>query len=368
MKKIKLVDLKNQYYLNKKIIDSSIKQVIKDTDFINGKYVKKFESRFKSKLRSKYCVTTNNGTDSLFIAMKSLNLKKGQEVITSAHSWISSSSTITQAGGVPVFCDTDPDTFNIDINELKNKINKRTAGIIAVHLYGQPCDITNITRLAKEKKIWVIEDCAQAHFAKFKNKYVGTFGDIGCFSFFPSKNLGAYGDAGALITNNSKLYKKAYLISKHGGFKKNEHLIEGINSRMDTIQGAVLSVKLKHIKMFNKKRARIANIYNRYLKGVGDIKTPLLKKNRDHVFHLYVIKTKKRNELRKFLTKNNISSAIHYPICLPMLPVYSKYKYKKTQFKNAYQNQNDILSLPIYPELEHAKVKFICKKIREFFY
>ncbi len=368
MKKIKLVDLNKQYYFHKKSIDKSINQVIKDSDFINGKSVKKFEAKFRSKLNSKYCITTNNGTDSLFIAMKSLNLKRGQEVITSAHSWISSSSTITQAGGVPVFCDTDPDTFNIDINQLKKKINAKTAGIIAVHLYGQPCDILNIINLAKKKKIWVIEDCAQAHFAKFKNKYTGTFGDIGCFSFFPSKNLGAYGDAGALITNNSKLYKKAYLISKHGGFKKNEHLIEGINSRMDSIQGAVLGFKLKHIKMFNQKRVKIANLYNKLLRGIGDIKTPLLKKNRDHVFHLYVIKTKKRNKLKKYLSKNNILSAIHYPKCLPMLPAYAKYKYKKTEFKNSYKNQKEILSLPIYPELEHSKVKFICKKIREFFY
>tara|TARA_Y100001970_G_C14246099_1_gene868355 strand:- start:183 stop:1289 length:1107 start_codon:yes stop_codon:yes gene_type:complete len=367
MKKIKFVDLKAQYKKYKREIDISIKACVEKSDFISGDSVREFEKKFKNKLNSKYCLTTNNGTDSLFIAMKALNIQKGQEVITSAHSWISSSSQITQAGGIPVFCDTEPGTFNIDVKKLKMKINNKTAGIIAVHLYGQPCDILDIVTIAKKKKIWVIEDCAQAHFAKYKNKYVGTFGDFGCFSFFPSKNLGAYGDGGAIITNNNKLYKSAYMFSKHGGFKKNEHLIEGINSRMDGIQGAVLNVKLKYIDKFNTKRNNIAKLYHKFLKNIGDLKLPQIKQNRNHVFHLYVVRTKKRDELRKYLLSNNIASSIHYPSSLPMLPAYKKYKFNKKDFKDSIYNQKEILSLPIYPELKKDEVKYICKKIKLFF-
>ena len=187
--KIKFVDLYNQYKNNKIEIDSSIKKVISSSDFINGKSVRKFENNFKKKLKSKYCVTLNNGTDSLYIAMKSLKLKAGQEVITSAHSWISSSSTITQAGGIPVFCDTDKNTFNINIEDLKKKITKKTAGIIAVHLYGQPCDILEIKKLAKKNKIWLIEDCAQSHFAKYKKKILGLLVILDLSHFTQPKTL-----------------------------------------------------------------------------------------------------------------------------------------------------------------------------------
>ncbi len=366
-KKIKFVDLYAQYKNHKKLIDNSIKKIILKSDFINGQSVKRFEDNFKKKLKINYCITTNNGTDSLYIAMKSLNLKKDQEVITSAHTWISSSSSITQAGGRPVFCDTYEDTFNIDVDQIKKKINKKTAGIIVVHLYGQPCNISEIVKLAKKNKMWIIEDCAQSHFAKYKNKFTGTFGDFGSFSFYPSKNLGAYGDAGALVTNNKRLYKKALVFSKHGGFKKNQHLIEGTNSRMDGLQGAILDIKLKYIDKYNLKRLNIARLYSKLLYDVGDIETPKIIENRDHVFHLYVIKTKKRDKLKKFLLQNNISCSIHYPKCLPKLAAYKKYKFKVDSYRNALKNQKKILSLPIYPELEKNKVKYICKKIKEFF-
>ncbi len=365
--KIKFVDLYNQYKNNKTEIDSSIKKVISSSDFINGKSVRKFENNFKKKLKSKYCVTLNNGTDSLYIAMKSLKLKTGQEVITSAHSWISSSSTITQAGGIPIFCDTDKNTFNINIEDLKKKITKKTAGIIAVHLYGQPCDILEIKKLAKKNKIWLIEDCAQSHFAKYKKKNTGTFGDFGSFSFYPSKNLGAYGDAGCLVTDNKNLFKKAYLYSKHGGFKKNQHLILGINSRMDGIQAAVLNSKLKHIDNFNLKRKKLAFLYTKLLEGVGDLILPSIKKDRDHVFHLFVIKTKKRNMLKKYLHSKNIQCLIHYPTCLPLLPAYKKFGIKKENIKNALENQKQILSLPIYPEMKSGDVKYVSENIKKFF-
>ena len=213
--KIKFVDLYKQYLNHKNEFDFAIKKTIKNTDFINGKSVRQFETNFKKKINSKYCVSLNNGTDSLYVAMKALGLKKGQEVITTSHSWISSSSMISLAGGKPVFCDTEKNTFNISISEIEKKISKKTAGIIAVHLFGQPCEIDKIVSICRKKKIWLIEDCAQSVFAKFNYKNTGTFGDFGSFSFYPGKNLGAYGDAGALVTNNFQLYRKAYKISKH---------------------------------------------------------------------------------------------------------------------------------------------------------
>lgn len=365
--KIKFVDLHHQYLDDKKSFDLAIKKTIKNTDFINGKSVREFEYNFKKKLNVKYCVSLNNGTDSLYVAMKALGLKRGQEVITTSHSWISSSSMISLAGGKAVFCDTDRKTFNISVSDIEKKINKKTAGIIAVHLFGQPCDIDKIVSICKKKNIWLIEDCAQSHFSKFKKQYTGTFGSFGSFSFYPGKNLGAYGDAGALVTDNFKLYKKAYKISKHGGFKKNQHLIEGINSRMDGIQAAILNVKLKKIDKYNSLRKEKAKIYRKLLLGVGDIVLPKIAKDRDHVFHLFVIRSKKRNNLKKYLASKGIPTAIHYPKCLPLLPAYKNFKITPDKIKNSYLNQKEILSLPIYPEIEKKKIEFICKEIKKFF-
>jgi len=365
--KIKLVDLNTQYNFLKKDIDRSIFNTIKRSDFINGVSVREFEYLFKKANHSNYFLTTNNGTDSLFIALKSLNLKAGDEVITTAHSWISTSSSVTLAGGRVVFCDTEENTFNIDASQIEKKITKKTKGLIIVHLYGQPCDMKEILTISKKYNLWIVEDCAQSHFAKYKDEHVGNFGSFGSFSFFPSKNLGAYGDGGGLVTNNKKLFNKALLLAKHGGFKKNQHLIEGMNSRMDGIQAAILNIKLKKINFFNKKRFKIANVYSNLLKNIGDISVPIIKKDRDHVFHLYVIKTKKRDKLKFYLKSKGIDTALHYPVALPFLRAYKYLGYSKKDFPVAYSNQKKILSLPIYPEMKIDQIEYVCKNIAGFF-
>lgn len=366
-KKIEFVDLHRQYLNIKKQVDTQIKNTIKFSNFIRGSNVNSFEKNFAKKNKSKYCLSCGNGTDALFIALKVLNLKKDDEVITTAHSWISTSETITLAGAKVVFADTNLDNFNIDYDDIIKKITKNTVGIIPVHLFGQTLNMKKITQIANRYNLWIIEDCAQAVFAKFDNKFVGNFGTFGTFSFYPGKNLGAFGDAGAIVTNNKKMYEKISMFARHGGLNKGDHNIEGMNSRMDGIQAGILNVKLKYVFEWNKRRKIIANIYNKNLSNVGDIITPNIDKGCGHVYHLYVIKTQFRDNLRKFLSSHNVETNINYPTALPFLKAYNYLGHKFSDFPNAYKNQNTILSIPIYPELKNSDIFYICKLIRIFF-
>lgn len=364
--KVSFNDLKKQYLDLKKEIDFVIKDTIKNSFFIRGPYVEKFEQDFAKIIGVNHCVSVGNGTDALYIAMKAMGLQTGDEVIVPAHSWISTSETVTQASGKVIFCDTDKDTFTIDPKHIEKNITSRTVGIIPVHLYGQPADMESIIKIAKKHNLWVIEDCAQAHLANYKGKIVGTFGDAATFSFYPGKNLGAMGDAGAIVTNNIKIADKATMYARHGGLKKGDHQIEGINSRMDGIQAAILSVKLPYLLRWTNKRQKVAEIYSNQLKEIKDLKVPKVAKGREHVWHLYVIKHDDRDELAKYLLNNGIQTAINYPIALPFLPAYKKYKLRAEDFPNAYLNQSQIISLPIYPEMEKKKVNYVVNKIREF--
>ena len=364
---IKFVDLHRQYLNIKKQVDAQIKNTIKLSNFIRGSNVNSFEKNFAKKNKSKYCLSCGNGTDALFIALKALNLKKDDEVITTAHSWISTSEAITLAGAKVVFVDTNLNNFNINYEDIIKKITKKTVGIIPVHLFGQTVNMKKITQIAKNYNLWIIEDCAQAAFAKFENKFVGNFGIFGTFSFYPGKNLGAFGDAGAIITNNTKMFKKISMFARHGGLTKGDHIIEGMNSRMDGMQAGILDVKLKYIFEWNKRRKVIASTYNNNLRNIGDIVTPELDKGCDHIYHLYVIKTKFRDGLRKFLNSHKVETNINYPKALPFLKAYNYLGHKSLDFPNAYKNQNDILSLPIYPELKNSEVIYICKLIKNFF-
>ena len=364
--KIKFSNLYKEYFSIKKNIDRSMKGVIKNSAFIRGKYVTIFENNFKSKLRSKYCLTCNNGTDALILTMISLGLKNNDEVITTAHSWISSSSSITKAGGRVVFCDVKKNTFNIDPNDIEKKITRKTVGIVLVHLYGEPADIIKIKKLAKKNNLWIVEDCAQSHFVKYNKKFLGTHGDAGSFSFYPSKILGGFGDSGAIVTNNKKLYIKALKLAQHGGLRKHIHEFEGFNSRMDGLQAAVLNEKLKILGKLKKNRKAIAKRYYHNLKNLKNIQLPNTQKI-DHGFYLYVIKAENRNKLKKYLNKNNIETQIHYPNLLPFLNSYRYLNYKKKDFPNALLNQSKILSLPMYPQLKFKEIDYISKKIIAFY-
>jgi dTDP-4-amino-4,6-dideoxygalactose transaminase len=363
--KVPFVDLHAQYLTIKPEIDAAIARVIAESSYIRGPHVDAFEQAWAKTLGVKHCVSCANGTDALYITMRGLGLKPGDEVITTAHSWISTSETITQAGGRVVFCDTDDETFTIDARQIESKITPRTVGIIPVHLYGQPCDMDPIMAIAAKHQLWVIEDCAQAHLSKYKGRLTGTFGNAATFSFYPGKNLGAYGDAGCLVTNDDQLADWCATYARHGG--KGEHIMEGINSRLDGLQAAILNVKLPRLAAWTAARRAVAAQYDRRLNGVGDLRLPQTGPDRDHVYHLYVIRTERRDALKKHLADAGISTVLNYPKALPFYPAYAYLGHKPADFPVAHANQSRILSLPIFPELGDEMLGYVSEAIRGFF-
>jgi dTDP-4-amino-4,6-dideoxygalactose transaminase len=362
---VPFVDMYAQYLTIKNEIDEAIKDVIKNSSFIRSNNVTKFENEFADVLGVKHCVSCANGTDSLYILMKGLKIQPGDEVITTAHSWISTTETISQAGGKVIFCDTDEDTFTIDVTKIEDKITSRTVGIIPVHLYGQPADMDPILEIAKKNKLWVIEDCAQAHLAEYKGRKVGTMGDAASFSFYPGKNLGAMGDAGCLVTNNTSLAEWCELFARHGG--KGEHTIEGVNSRLDGLQAAILSVKLPHLQKWTLARKQIAEKYEKMLSNIPEIIPPVVARDRSHVYHLFVIRAKERDRLKQYLNEKGISTMLNYPKALPFYPAYKYLNHKPDDFPISFRNQNEILSIPIYPEMTDVQIQYVVDNIRSFY-
>lgn len=361
---IKFLDLKKQYEQIKNEIDEAIKNVINETAFIGGKYVAKFEEEFARYQEGKYCIGVGNGTDALEIAIEALDLPKGSEIIVPANSFIASSEAVTRSGCKVVFCDCDKGNYTISISSLKSKISSNTKAIVAVHLYGHPCDMNSILTLAEEHNLKVIEDCAQAHGAEYKDKKVGAIGDIGTFSFYPGKNLGAYGDGGAIVTNNEYLAKKCKMIANHGRIDKYNHDFEGRNSRLDGLQAAILSVKLKHLDKWTEARIEVANYYLENLKDVEGIVLPKREEWAKQVYHLFVIRTKNRDELQQYLKNNGIQLGIHYPIALPKLKAYDYTSQAEEEF---FANSSDIelLSLPIGDHLSNNDLKIIVNVLKE---
>ena len=362
---VPFVDLHAQYLSIKSEIDAAISDVIAQSSFIRGPHVASFEQNWAKALGVKHCISCANGTDALYIALRALGVKSGDEIITSAHSWIASSETITQTGGRVVFCDTDFDTFTINPALIEAKITSATVGIMPVHLYGQPADMEAITAIARKHNLWVIEDSAQAHLARCNGQLVGTFGDIATFSFYPGKNLGAYGDAGCIVTNDDRLADWMATFARHGG--KGEHVMEGINSRMDGLQGAILNAKLPHLPAWTEARRHVAARYDKLLNGVGDVITPKVAPSRDHVYHLYVIRTEKRDALRKYLSEAGVATVLNYPKALPFYPAYAYLGHVPGDFPVAYANQANILSLPIYPEMTERMIAYVAERIGDFF-
>jgi dTDP-4-amino-4,6-dideoxygalactose transaminase len=359
--KIPFVDLHAQYLSIKPAVDAAIAEVISDSAFIRGPQVDAFEQAWADTLGIKHCVSCANGTDALYIAMRGLGVRSGDEVITTAHSWISTSETTTQAGARVVFSDTDYDTFTIDTGLIEEKITSRTVGIIPVHLYGQACDMDGIMSIARKHNLWVIEDCAQAHLARYKGKLVGTFGNAATFSFYPGKNLGAYGDAGCIVTRDRQLADWMAIFARHGG--KGEHLIEGINSRLDGLQAAILLAKLPHLASWTNSRRQVADCYTQMLRHLEVLETPVVAGDRDHVYHLYVVRTDKRDELKKHLTAAGVATMLNYPKALPFYPAYAYLHHAAADFPVAHANQSRILSLPIYPELTDAMISYVCDQV-----
>lgn len=364
---VPFVDLKPQYLSLKEQIDSAVLSVIENTTFVGGEPVTSFENNFAKACGTKHCIAVGNGTDALYIILKSLGITAGDEVITVANSWISTSETISQCGAKPVFVDIEADYFTIDVNKIEEKITTKTKAIIPVHLYGQMAEIDKISALCKKHNLFLIEDCAQSHLAEYKAIKAGATGIASAFSFYPGKNLGAYGDGGAITTNDDSLATRMRMFANHGALIKHQHQIEGINSRLDTIQAAILNVKLPHLQKWNEQRLKNALLYNQLLADVSEITTPKIKPEAKHIFHLYVIRAEKRNELMDYLAEKGIQTQIHYPSILPLLPAYKYLNHIPSDFPVAASYQDSILSLPMFPELTEEQIKFVAASVKAFY-
>lgn len=363
---VPFVDLKAQYADIQSEIDDAIKGVIRKTAFVRGEYVNEFERQFAAKTGRKHCISVGNGTDAIFVTLRMLGIGAGDEVITTAASWIATSETISLTGATPVFVDIEPDCYCIDAGKIKEKITGQTKALLPVHLYGQAADMTPLCALCEEHGLHLVEDCAQAHFAEYRGRGVGTFGIAGTFSFYPGKNLGAYGDAGAVVTDDDELAQRVRMFANHGALTKHEHEIEGINSRMDGLQAAVLLAKLPHIDEWNAKRRRNAAVYSEALKSIDGVVRPAIRPETAHVFHVYGIRTSNRDKLQQHLKARGISTGIHYPTALPFLAAYRRFAHEPGDFPAAYLHQQTTLSLPMYPELNGGQQGFIADAIREF--
>jgi dTDP-4-amino-4,6-dideoxygalactose transaminase len=366
---IPFVDLKAQYRAYKAAIDAAIASVIENTAFIRGTFVSAFEKAYAAKYGVKHCVSCGNGTDAIFITLKMLGIGAGDEVITTSNSWIASSETISLTGARPVFVDVEDDCYDLDAARVAAAVTPRTKAILPVHLLGQPAQMDVIIQIAQRHGLHVVEDCAQAHFATFGGRRVGTFGIAGTFSFYPGKNLGAYGDAGAIITDDDALAEKVRMFANHGADRvnKHEHLMEGVCSRLDGLQAGILSAKLPHIDAWTRSRQERAARYDHLLGGVAEVITPKIRPGATHVFHNYVLRAQRRDELQVFLKERGVETTRHYPVPLPFLKAYAHLGHTPADFPVVARHSGEIISLPIYPELSEDQQRYVTETIREFY-
>lgn len=362
---IPFLDLKTEYKSIESDVNLAIKEVIDNTSFINGPYKKKFEENFANYLGVKNCIGCANGTLAIFIALKALGVKDGDEVITVPNTFIATTEMISAVGAKIVFTEIDKRTYMMDPSKLEEKITSKTKVILPVHLYGMPCDMSPILDIARKHGIKVVSDAAQAHGAEYNGTKIGSgsLSDITTFSFFPGKNLGAYGDAGAVVTDDNELAIKMRMLIDHGRTKKYEHDIEAYNMRIDDIQSAILDVKLKRLDEWNERRRRIAEKYNKAFEKVNGIITQYVPNYALPVYHLYVIQTDKRDFLMEELKKRGISTGIHYPISLPDQPAYRYMNVKGFQYERDLSKR--ILSLPIYPQMKDEDADFVIDSVLE---
>ena len=362
---IKFLDLYANYLNIKEEVNNNIKNVLTKCNYIMGEEVNEFENKFAEYIGTKYCIGVANGTDALEIAVNCLELPLNSEIIVQGNTYIASCLAVVNNNHKLVIADCDPNTHMIDIDDIKSKITPNTKALILVHLFGLVPNMDKIIQLCDEHNIILIEDCAQAHGALWDNQKVGSFGTLSCFSFYPGKNLGAYGDGGAICTNDNTLNEKIRRIANLGCKVKYQHEIIGRNSRLDTIQATILNTKLKYLDINNEKRRIAANEYIRLLSDINNITIPIIENKSLPVFHLFVIKTPYRDELKEFLLENGIECGIHYPISITETDAFSNLDLIKAT--NCIDNSKVILSLPIYPELSFEQIKYISDKIHLFY-
>ncbi len=364
--KVPLVDLGRQYYGIKEEIDSAIQDVIESQSFILGPQVKEFEKLFASYCNTEHAIGVSSGTDALFLALKSLGIGNGDEVITSPFTFFATVGAICNAGATPVFVDIDPESYNIRPDLIEKRVSQNTKAIIPVHLYGQCADLEPILGVAKKYDIKVIEDAAQAIGAEYKDRKAGSIGDIGCFSFFPSKNLGAFGDGGMVTCNNEELAEMVYTLRIHGGNPKNYYPVLGINGRLDTIQAAILIKKLRHIDLWCEQRRQKASYYTENMKELNLI-IPKINNFNKHVFHLYVIRVQERDKLLEHLRANNIDCAVYYPVPQHLQKCLAYLGYKEGDLPETERAAKETLALPIFPEITKKEQDYVIKAIKDFY-
>jgi dTDP-4-amino-4,6-dideoxygalactose transaminase len=365
---VPVFDLKRQYAEIREEIDGAYARVMGRGNFILGEEVAAFEEEFARYLGVKYGVGVASGTEALYLSLLAAGVGIGDEVITVPNTAVPTVSAISQTGAKPVFVDINPDNYTMDTARLESAVTPRTKAVIPVHLYGNVADMTPLMEIARKHKLAVIEDCAQAHGAEYKGKKAGTIGTMGAFSFYPTKNLGAYGDGGMVVTDDEFLARKLKLLRNYGQTDKEKylHIIKGINSRLDELQAAVLRVKLKHLDRWNKKRREIAALYNKLLSGLP-LALPAEASYARYVYHLYVVRAERRDDLRQYLAGNDIGSAVHYPIPVHLQPAYADLNLAAGSFPAAEKYAAEVVSLPMFPELREEEIQFIAATIAAFF-
>jgi len=353
-----------QYFSYKEEVDAAISRVLDGGWYILGEEVKTFEKEFAGYIGVSYGIGVGSRTEAIHLALAACGIGEGDEVITVSHTAVATVAAIELVGAIPVLVDIEPAFFTLDPNRLKEVITHRTKAILPVHLYGQPVDLNPVMEIARKYQLYVIEDCAQAHGATYKNERVGSFGDMACYSFYPTKNLGALGDGGMVVTNDKDLAEKAVLLREYGWAERYISYVQGWNTRLDEIQAAILRVKLKYLDEDNSKRIRLAEIYNNGLRNT-DLILPKQRENSTHVYHLYVIRSAKRNELLASLKEKGIGASIHYPVPVHLQPAY-RGLHDFNRLPETEQIAKEIISLPIYPELGESDVQTIIRTIMDF--
>ncbi len=362
---IPIVDLKRQYKQTGEEIEKAVVDVLRSGAYILGPNTKALEQEFSQYLGTKHAIGLNSGTDALHLALRALDIGKGDEVITVAFTFVATTESIEIVGATPVFVDIDPDTFNMDVTQIEDKITPRTKAIMPVHLYGQPADMDVIMDIAKRHNLYVIEDCCQAVGAEYKGKKVGSFGDIGAYSFFPTKNLGGMGDGGMAVTNSDFLKDRMIALRNHGGAVRYHHDEIGVNSRLDEIQSAILRVKMNYIDEWNKMRREVAHRYTELFKDCEDVITPKELDDTYCVYHQYTIKVPNRDAVQKMLQENGVGAMLYYPIPLHMQKVHAHLGYKMGDLPKTEYNTQHVMSLPMFAELTAEEQKEIATKVKE---
>lgn len=364
--KIDFVDLKAQYASISSEVDEAIRRVVVASDFILGKDVELFEREFASFCGVAQAIGVDSGASALELALRAYDIGAGDEVITVSHTFSATAFAISATGAQPVFIDADESSYNLDPALIEAAITPRTRAIVPVHLYGQPADIEEIARTARRHNLLLIEDACQAHGASYDGKRVGSFGDAAAFSFYPGKNLGAYGDGGVIVTNDDAVAEKLRILRNCGQAEKYKHVMVGFNRRLDSLQAAVLRVKLRHLDTWNEARRNVARLYNEFLRDVDDIVTPHEGENRTHVYHLYVIQHPNRDGLMAHLRERGISAGLHYPTPVHLQPCYEFLKVPRGSLPVTESLASRVISLPMYPELTREQIQFVCDQVKQF--